>query len=1054
MNATSKLVKAWESKNAKNAARAGGVSLMALSLAACGGSSEEAAPTVLKTVYDAAVTAQAAAEAEAAAAATAQTAAETAQAAAEATAAAAATAQTAAETAQAAAEADAATAATAQAAAETAQAAAEADAATAATAQAAAETAQAAAETAQAAAETAQAASDAALAAQNTAITAAGFADLDALIAAYTATLVPVTEVLTTAATDDISGTTNSDTFDASTSDSLQTGDRVTDASGTDGDVLTATVTGNAAAPTLVNVETVNLTGSALTVGMAFTNVTGTDNVTATTDLVGGTATFTDAAAASVGTITSGANVTTLDVTTLAGGTGAAGVSVVGGTDTTAINVTGGAGTDVVSVTTGVASTVTLATFVAADTVSVNTATATTVDGVAAAAIGTLNVNATADATITVTTGIGDETDFTGSGNVVLATTSAIAASATSVASTGAGTLTLQMDDVTNLDDVSVVAADIIDHQDAVGAAGLTIANASTLNLDVDVASSTFNLAAAGTLIVTVSETQTNTMTTGGLVTGLAISATADEAADTANGAVIGAGIVLLDAATNTVVVTGSENITFTELTNNGDEVFNSTAATGNVTITEAAAALNAQFGSGDDSFTSTNDVAFTLRMGEGDNTVDLDDTVATAATIVTGGGADTIIGGDAADTISAGAGNDSIDGEGGADTITTGAGSDTVTIVSGEDGDTVTDFVMGTDMLVLTGAAGAAVDLSATTPTAAAYAIDGAGGNFDVTLTGNTATDIQDSVTLGTQATAAVAAGAAIGVTTYTALTTGGATTVAGDADDVIAFGGAHSVTTGSGSDTVIAAIGNDTTVTDFVMGTDTLIITGAATASLDLTAITPTAGAYVMGADTITLTGNTVTDVSGSVVLGTAAAAFTMFATGSTTGGTGNDYIAQTGGADTVVFIDNGGVDTITGVTVTAGLLDFDSITGIAADGVQLAANAALVGDALDGEVYIFDDGTDGTGAEAIDFNGANNDAGLNSAEVLADVASFLEAGLTEANGETYVALINMTSGGASDTYVAYLIDGDTDGIDANDLTLMGTIDADVELTAAEIV
>jgi hypothetical protein len=33
-------VKAWESKNAKNAARAGGVSLMALSLAACGGSSD------------------------------------------------------------------------------------------------------------------------------------------------------------------------------------------------------------------------------------------------------------------------------------------------------------------------------------------------------------------------------------------------------------------------------------------------------------------------------------------------------------------------------------------------------------------------------------------------------------------------------------------------------------------------------------------------------------------------------------------------------------------------------------------------------------------------------------------------------------------------------------------------------------------------------------------------------------------------------------------------------------------------------------------------------
>ena len=48
MNATSKLVKAWESKNAKNAAKAGGVSLMALSLAACGGSSE----TVDLTPFD------------------------------------------------------------------------------------------------------------------------------------------------------------------------------------------------------------------------------------------------------------------------------------------------------------------------------------------------------------------------------------------------------------------------------------------------------------------------------------------------------------------------------------------------------------------------------------------------------------------------------------------------------------------------------------------------------------------------------------------------------------------------------------------------------------------------------------------------------------------------------------------------------------------------------------------------------------------------------------------------------------------------------------------
>jgi Ca2+-binding RTX toxin-like protein len=119
MNATSKLVKAWESKNAKNAAKAGGVSLMALSLAACGGSDSTITQAQLDAqtaAATAAAAAQAAAEAEAAAAAAAQ-------AAAEADAATAAEAQAAAEAAQAAAEAEAAAAAVAQAAAEAAEAA-------------------------------------------------------------------------------------------------------------------------------------------------------------------------------------------------------------------------------------------------------------------------------------------------------------------------------------------------------------------------------------------------------------------------------------------------------------------------------------------------------------------------------------------------------------------------------------------------------------------------------------------------------------------------------------------------------------------------------------------------------------------------------------------------------------------------------------------------------------------------------------------------------------------------------------------------------------------
>ena len=65
LNATSKLVKAWESKNAKNAAKAGGISLMALSLAACGGSSTTTTTTT-ETAAEAAAAAAAAAAAVAA----------------------------------------------------------------------------------------------------------------------------------------------------------------------------------------------------------------------------------------------------------------------------------------------------------------------------------------------------------------------------------------------------------------------------------------------------------------------------------------------------------------------------------------------------------------------------------------------------------------------------------------------------------------------------------------------------------------------------------------------------------------------------------------------------------------------------------------------------------------------------------------------------------------------------------------------------------------------------------------------------------------------------
>jgi len=886
-----------------------------------------------------------------------------------------------------------------------------------------------------------------------------GISTLAELNTAYTNAISSSNPVLTSAATNIATMSDNSDTVDATTRNSLQTGDDITDASTTDSDVLNANVTVANAAPTMRNVETVNVTGDFLVTGLALTNVSGTNTLNLSTVLAGGTATVTDAAAAAAANIVIGANVTTVSVTALAGGTGAAGVTVDGGAATT-VALEAGAGTDIFNVTTADGAALNLGAvgaFAAADTVNVTLngdATITT-----AVAMGTMNIASATDATVTAATAVGTATDFTGAGNITLSGDASVLAAATSIASTGTGTLTLDLTTVAG-DNVSTVAADVINHNHA-GGTGLTMAETSSLNLVADAGGATIQLSAAGTLTMNVSETQTSAITTGNAVTALTVSATPDAATDTANGAVITMADLALDANTVNVAITGTEALTLTDLSTAAATTINALNMSGDLTISELGAFDVTLFlGNGTNSITSTNVAAgFTLEGGSGADTITLTGAAVNASTVNGNDGDDTILGGDAADTIDGGDGDDAINGDAGVDNITTGAGSDTVTMVSGEDGDTIADFVLGTDMLVLTGAANAGLDLSSITPTTGLYAIDGGTGNFDVTLTGNTATDIRDSVTLGTQSTAAVAGGAAAAVTTYTSVTTAGAT-VAGDADDVIALGGAHTVTLGSGSDTLIADIAaTGSTVADFVMGTDTLILTGIATGSLDLTSITPTTNTYDFGGNSVTLTGNTATDVSGSVVLGTNAATFTIFATGSVTGGTGNDNITTAAAsAETVVFIDNGGVDTISLVETTAtgaalDLLNFDNMTGISASGVAVAANAAKVADALDGEVYIFADGSDGTGTEAIDFNGADGTAGLGSAEVLADVAAFLEAGMTEANGENYIALIN-TANGVTDIYAAYLVAGDSDGIDAADLTLLGSIDADGVLAADNIV
>ncbi len=56
-----------------------------------------------------------------------------------------------------------------------------------------------------------------------------------------------------------------------------------------------------------------------------------------------------------------------------------------------------------------------------------------------------------------------------------------------------------------------------------------------------------------------------------------------------------------------------------------------------------------------------------------------------------------------------------------------------------------------------------------------------------------------------------------------------------------------------------------------------------------------------------------------------------------------------------------------------------------------------------------------------------------------ILADVADFLDAGLGTTTGESYVAVINITAGTQS---YAYTVDGNTDGITADDIALIGAV------------
>ena len=336
--------------------------------------------------------------------------------------------------------------------------------------------------------------------------------------------------------------------------------------------------------------------------------------------------------------------------------------------------------------------------------------------------------------------------------------------------------------------------------------------------------------------------------------------------------------------------------------------------------------------------------------------------------------------------TWTGGAGNDTLTGNNGIDTLDGGAGNDTI---------------VATD----TEAAADTVKLESTTASTSLTNVTGAGNDTGTdTVTGfDTAND-----------TLVITAAGVVNFVHATDTNFRGSTTAA-DGTGV--------------SDLASTAFAFDFDSDDVVGETGELVVNMSSllTSGVAYTLTSDTADTALEAKIQYVLTGtaavNTITGGDLADSLSGGAAADTL------TGGKGADTIIGGAGADVIVFSDTNGSDVITFV-INEDKMDFTDITGItgvSGDLVSVAADAATT-DLGDGLIIIFADGADGAGDEVI----------ADYAD-LTDVAAFLAAGLTETNGESYIALINDDTG---EDFYAYLVNTVAGGsIDATEVTLIGT-------------
>jgi len=832
-----------------------------------------------------------------------------------------------------------------------------------------------------------------------------------------------------TTGTDTFAGTTGSDTFTAA-SGTLNATDVILDFTTTDSDVLNATVTSNSIAARIQNIETLNVTGRFVTTGLALTNVSGVNDLNLDTTLQRGSAAVTDANSLNATNINAGDKIASLSVTSLASGT--RDTVTIDANAAATVNITGVAtGADTYVATVAADATVTLATFDSLDSVTLNLGGDVSLASVAA--LGDLVINAESEAAVVaLTVGSAADTLVTGSKDVTIQATSALF-DTVGLTTTSSGVVTLEVTDITNDDLLNEAVVDVVTLTDTGGANNdtLTVNENSTVNITVDLqgAGDTFNLdvdnvdadlaVGGGTLLINVSESQTATLAIGddagtsnaGTVI---LTATPDEDSDTADGAEI----TLFELDTNTngadvtaLIIQGAANLTITTLTNVAASVVSAADMTGDLTIGATTATVTIELGSGDDTVTTGN-FATSIYGGAGNDTL----TMGNALNSVYGeDGDDTIDTGTINETISGGAGDDLIVVAANSDikTVSLGSGADTVRLVvdaaldDATDEVNISDFVFGTDTLLLHGVStDTTINLTSITPSSGVYTI--AAGDFVVTLTGNTGSDLSGSVQLGTSEFLFTAAS--------------GATVVAGDLDDSITVAAANSatLTLGDGDDVVFKTAGAGvTTVTDFVLGEDKVVLIGASTDALDLSAAATvgTGGAYNVNTTSdeyqFTLTDMTSTDLAAFVQLGDKENAFTADANAGTVGGDFDDYISITGtdtntgassiegglGADRVTFGGGGDKETLVVAAGDSLTTAWDELTGYESNATAnlkdiLNLDSTNIATVIGATAVSGITGVTVSNGVITDWAGIDDDAGTVDASMLAAAIAFLSA------------------------------------------------------------